>query len=74
MAPMLLDFANHKTSLFDEGDNRISSTSLLEIGKAIVEILKHFKATENKVVRTSEMVLTQDKLLEVHGRPWCFAL
>ena len=61
--PMLLDFANQKATLFDEGDNRISSTSLPNVGKAIVGILKNFEATKNKVVRTSEVILTQNELL-----------
>jgi hypothetical protein len=63
--PMLLDFANHKATLFDEGDNRISSTSLPNVGRAIVGILKNFEATKNKVVRTSEVILTQNELLRI---------
>jgi hypothetical protein len=63
--PILLDFANHKATLFDEGDNRISSTSLPNVGKAIAGILKNFEATENKIVRTSEIILTQNNLLRI---------
>ncbi|PVH74502.1 NAD(P)-binding protein [Cadophora sp. DSE1049] len=63
--PILLDFANHKATLFDEGDNRISSTSLPNIGNAIVGILKNFDATKNKIVRTSEVILTQNELLRI---------
>ncbi|RFU34695.1 hypothetical protein B7463_g1619, partial [Scytalidium lignicola] len=63
--PALMDFANHKVTLFDEGDNRISSTSLPNIGKAIAEILKNFEATKNKIVRTSEVILTQNRLLRI---------
>lgn len=63
--PILLDYANHKANLFDEGDNRISSTSLPKIGKAIVEILKNFEATKNKIVRTSEVILNQNQLLRI---------
>lgn len=63
--PFLLDFANHKAVLYDEGDNRISSTALPNIGKAIAGILKSPEATKNKVVRTSEVILTQNRLLEV---------
>ncbi|KAF4631366.1 hypothetical protein G7Y89_g6760 [Cudoniella acicularis] len=62
---MLLDFANHKANLFDEGDNRISSTSMPNVGKAIVGILKNFEATKNKIVRTSEVILTQNELLKI---------
>lgn len=63
--PILLDFANHKVTLLDGGDNRISSTSLPNVGKAIAAILKNFEATENKIVRTSEIILTQNKLLRI---------
>ena len=66
--PILLDFANHKATLFDEGDNRISSTSMPNVGKAIVGILKNSEATKNKVVRTSEVILTQNQLLRDCGR------
>jgi len=62
---MLLDFANHKARWYDEGDNRISSTSMPNVGKAIVGILKNFEATKNKIVRTSEVILTQNKLLRI---------
>jgi hypothetical protein len=63
--PLLLDFGNHKATLYDEGDNRISSTSLPNVGKAIVGILKNFEATKNRIVHTSEVILTQNKLLRI---------
>jgi len=63
--PSFLDFVNHKATLFDEGDNRMSSTSLLNVGKAIAGILKNSEATENKIVRTSEVILTHNKLLKI---------
>jgi hypothetical protein len=62
---MLLDFPNHKTVLFDGGNNRISCTSLPNVGKAITGILENFEATKNKVVRISEVILTQNKLLGI---------
>ncbi|GKZ23763.1 hypothetical protein AbraIFM66951_000582 [Aspergillus brasiliensis] len=61
--PALLDFQNHAVTLLDEGDNRISSTSFAALGRAIVAILQNFDATENKVIRVSEAILTQNKLL-----------
>jgi hypothetical protein len=63
--PMLLDFANHKANLYDEGDNRISSTSISTAGKAIAAILENLEATENKIVRVSEIILTQNKLIKI---------
>ncbi|KAH8663394.1 hypothetical protein BGZ60DRAFT_489972 [Tricladium varicosporioides] len=62
---MILNFENHKATLFDEGDNKISSTSMPNVGKAIVGILKNFEATKNKIVRTSEVILTQNGLLRI---------
>jgi len=64
-SPMFLDYSNHKATLFDEGNNRISSTAMPNIGKAIVAILKNFESTKNKIVRVSEVIVTQNKLLEI---------
>lgn len=59
-----LDFAGRKTTLLDEGDNRLSSTRLATVGKAIAEILKNSEATKNRVVKVSEVILTQNQLLK----------
>ncbi|KAE8319548.1 hypothetical protein BDV41DRAFT_560220 [Aspergillus transmontanensis] len=61
--PTLLDFQNHTVTMLDEGDNRISSTSLPVVGRAIVAILQNFDATANRVIRVSEAILTQNQLL-----------
>jgi nucleoside-diphosphate-sugar epimerase len=63
--PILLDFSNHKGTLFDEGDNRISSTSMPNVGKAVAAILKNFEVTKNKIVRTSQVIITQNKILKI---------
>jgi hypothetical protein len=63
--PSLLDFPNRKANLYDEGDNRVSSTSLPNIGKAVAGIFQNFEATKNKVVYISEVILTQNKLLKI---------
>ena len=63
--PMLLDFASHKATFYDEGDNRISATSMPNVGKAIAGILKNLEATEDRVVRISEVILTQNELLRI---------
>lgn len=62
--PVLLDFQNHTVTLLDEGDNRISSTSLPVVGKAIAAILQNFDATQNRVIHVSEAILTQNQLIE----------
>ncbi|KAL3478297.1 hypothetical protein BJX99DRAFT_256622 [Aspergillus californicus] len=43
----------------------ISATSLPNIGKAITGIFKNFEAAKNKIVRASEAVLTQNKVLAI---------
>ncbi|TAQ87792.1 hypothetical protein B7494_g3892 [Chlorociboria aeruginascens] len=63
--PILLDFGNHKGTFYDEGDNKISATSLPNVGKAIVGILKNFGATKNTIVRVSEVILTQNQVLKI---------
>lgn len=62
--PVLLDFQNHTVTLLDEGDNRISSTSLPVVGKAIAAILQNLDATQNRVIHVSEAILTQNLLIE----------
>ena len=63
--PGILDFDNHKATLFDEGNNRFSSTSIAKIAQSIVGILKHTGETANKVIHVSEVILTQNKVLEI---------
>ncbi|KAM0123636.1 hypothetical protein ACHAO1_011248 [Botrytis cinerea] len=61
----MLDLANHKANLFDEGGNRVSATSLANVGKAIAGIFEHHEATKNRIVRISEVIVTQNKLLKI---------
>lgn len=63
--PVLLDFAKHQAILYDKGDNRVSSTSMTDIGKAVAGIFENFEATKNKIVRVSQVILTQNQLLEI---------
>ncbi|KAK3659074.1 hypothetical protein LTR56_001511 [Elasticomyces elasticus] len=65
----LLDFASRKVTLLDEGDNRLSATSLATIGKAIAGILKKPEATKNRVVKISETIVTQNQLLRFAEAP-----
>lgn len=62
---MLLNFERHEARLFDEGDNRISSNSLANVGKAIVGVFKNFAATRNKIVRISEVIVTQNQVMKI---------
>jgi len=64
-SPVLLDWEHHAVAIFDDGENRISSTSLPVVGKAVAAILQNFDATKNKIVRTSEIILTQNQVLGI---------
>ncbi|CRG91794.1 hypothetical protein PISL3812_08846 [Talaromyces islandicus] len=61
--PKVLDFKNHTATILDDGDNRVSSTSMPVVGMAIAAILKNFDATKNKILHASEVIWTQNQLL-----------
>lgn len=61
----VIDFADRKDTLIDEGDSRLSANSLATCGKAIAEIWKNPQATKNKVVKILEVILTQNQLLKI---------
>lgn len=63
--PVLLDFDNYKGVLIDDGYNRLSSTSMASVGRAVAGILKNPKSTSNRTVRVSQVILTQNKLLAI---------
>ncbi|XRM47135.1 hypothetical protein ABZX51_010135 [Aspergillus tubingensis] len=60
---VFLDFAKHTVTLLDDGDNRLSTTSLSTVGKAVAAILTNFEATKNRAVFTSEAIVTQNEWL-----------
>jgi uncharacterized protein YbjT (DUF2867 family) len=64
-APFILDFKNHAATLYDDGNNRITSTSLKNIGKAIATIFSNPEATKDRVLRLSEVIVTQNQLLGI---------
>lgn len=71
----MLDFKNHRVELFDEGESRMSSTSLVGTGQAVVGILRCPAETRNRVVKVSQVILTQKQLLAMATRlqpdvPW----
>jgi hypothetical protein len=63
--PTLLDFKNHTGTLIDEGNNRLSATWMTHVGTAVAGILKRPNETTNRTVYVSEVILTQNKLLEI---------
>ncbi|OJJ07493.1 hypothetical protein ASPVEDRAFT_46796 [Aspergillus versicolor CBS 583.65] len=62
--PTLLDWDTHTVTTLDDGENRISSTSMPMVGRGVAGILRNFEATKNKVMRISEIILTQNQLVE----------
>ncbi|KAH9204258.1 hypothetical protein DL95DRAFT_377111 [Leptodontidium sp. 2 PMI_412] len=61
----IIDFDKHEAVLYDGGDSRFSTNSMAGVGKAIAQILKHPKETSNRMLRISEAILTQNKLLAI---------
>lgn len=61
--PTLMDFDNHTATILDDGNNRVSSTSMPLVGTAIAAILKNFDATKNQILHTSQVIWTQNQLL-----------
>ncbi|KAH8819836.1 hypothetical protein F5884DRAFT_849129 [Xylogone sp. PMI_703] len=59
------DSANRKVDLIDGGDNRVSATPLDSVGQAIAGILKNLDKTENRTVFVSQVILTQNQVLEI---------
>ena len=56
---------NHQTvTLYDEGKEKFSGTSLPTIGKAIIAILKHPQLTQNKRVYLADGTFTQLEVLK----------
>jgi hypothetical protein len=66
--PGILDFATRTATLVDQGDNRLSVNTLATSGKAIAAILSNPEATKNRVVKISEMILTQNQVLKIAQR------
>ncbi|TVY84643.1 Oxidoreductase swnR [Lachnellula suecica] len=64
-SPMALNWGEHKATLLDEGDNRFSSTSLLNIGKTVAGIFVNPEATKNRAMKVSQLILTQNELLSI---------
>lgn len=63
--PTLLDFDAHTAILIDGGNNRLSATSMAATAKAIVGILKNLDKTKNRIVYISEVILTQNTLIDI---------
>lgn len=64
-APVLLDFDSYKAVLIDDGNNRLSSTSMASVGRAVAGVLENPQSTSNRTIYVSQVILTQNKLLGI---------
>ncbi|KFX93508.1 hypothetical protein V490_04806 [Pseudogymnoascus sp. VKM F-3557] len=64
-APIMLNFDTHSAVLVDGGNNRLSATSMAATGKAIARIFLNVDETKNRIVRISEVILTQSTLIDI---------
>lgn len=60
-------WANFKgpTRVYDSGNDRHSTTTLADIGKAVVGVLKHPEETHNRAVYVQSAALSQNELIEI---------
>ncbi|KAJ5445322.1 hypothetical protein N7491_001404 [Penicillium cf. griseofulvum] len=64
--PFLTDLQTQTTApLYDHGMHTFSSTSVSSVGKAISGALKNAPATKNRLVSIHDIVLTQNKVLNL---------
>jgi len=57
------DIPNHTVTLYDEGKNLVSGTTLPSIGKAVVAVLHHPELTLNKRIYIADATFTQQEAL-----------
>lgn len=60
-----LQFDSETPPFYDGGDRPFSTTTLATIGQAVVEVLRHFDETRNRVVFVHDAVVTQRKILSI---------
>ena len=66
--PMLLDFDNHKASIYDGGNANLSATTYATIADAIAAILHDFDTWKNRVAYVHDTIISQNKALEMAKR------
>ena len=63
MVGLLVGKSDGVTELYNGGDVKISTTTLADVGKAVVGVLQHPSETENKEVWVQSTVVTQNQLV-----------
>ncbi|RFU79425.1 hypothetical protein TARUN_2814 [Trichoderma arundinaceum] len=64
MSPNVIDFKNQAVAFIDGGNNRVSTTTMPGIGKAVAGIFNNPDKTKNGVVFVAEAILTQRQVLD----------
>lgn len=60
---MLLDPGERSIRLYDGGDIKFSTTTMLTVAKAVVAVLDHYSETANRSIFIHDVVTTQNQLL-----------
>ncbi|CAI7670186.1 unnamed protein product [Penicillium palitans] len=63
--PFLTDLQTQTAPVYDDGVHTFSSTSVSSVGKAVAGALKNAAATKNRLVSVHDIVLTQNKVLNL---------
>ncbi|KAK4934401.1 hypothetical protein LTR10_024325 [Elasticomyces elasticus] len=65
--PFLADFPNHRATLWDSGDNKLSCTTYPTIARAVVGILRNYTsaACKNRWVNVHDIALSQNMVLDM---------
>jgi hypothetical protein len=61
----LLSWNEEKPSIYDGGDQLVSTTTLHSVGLAVVGVLDHYEETKNKPVFVQDIQMSQNRLLEL---------
>lgn len=65
---MGFDIANQTATIYDEGQEHFTGTTLEGIGQSVVGTLQHLKETANRFVRVMTVKTSQDELLQAFNR------
>lgn len=62
------DIANHRATLYDSGNIPYDATTVPQVARAVVSVLRHAEATANQYVYIKSFTLTQLRVLEALER------
>ena len=62
---MLLNPVERTINLYDGGDVKFSTTSMPTVARALIGVLDHYHETANRMVYIHDVVVTQNKLLDM---------